>query len=353
MAAQSDFLIAIHQIASERGIDTQSVIDAVNEALIAAYRKDYPAEEEDIIEAKIDDTTGQFIIIVNGKDSTPKDFGRIASQTAKQVILQKVSEEERDTLLSQIEKRMGSLEIATVQRFDGQNIIVEVGKISAIMPQSEQIYGEILRPGAKIKVYLKEIQEIPTGGRKLIVSRSSDLFIKALFENEVPEIANSTVIIKNIAREAGSRTKVAVYSDAQGIDPIGACVGQRGMRIISMTNELGSEKIDIILWDDDLEKYIKNSLSPAKPVALRFNKEENHVSVIVPEEQLSLAIGKDGQNVRLAAKLTSWNIDIESDGVVTSDEVVTEDAKEPIENTDKVDEKISTKNSTSKTKENN
>lgn len=323
MAAQSDFLIAIHQIASERGIETQDVIDAVNEALAAAYRKDYPVEEEDVVEAKIDDATGGFVVKVNGKDSTPKDFGRIASQTAKQVILQKVSETERDTLLSQIEKRIGTLEMGTVQRFDGQNIVVEVGKISAIMPQQEQIYGEILRPGAKIKVYLKEIQEFPTGGRKLIVSRSSDLFIRALFENEVPEISNSTVVIKDIAREAGSRTKVAVFSDAQGIDPIGACVGQRGMRIIAMTNELGNEKIDIILWDQDLEKYIKNSLSPAKPVALKFDKEEKHVIVIVPDDQLSLAIGKDGQNVRLAAKLTSWSIDIESDGVKS------EDVKEP------------------------
>ena len=177
----SDFLIAIHQIASERGIETQDVIDAVNEALAAAYRKDYPVEEEDLVEARIDDATGNFIVKVNGKDSTPKDFGRIASQTAKQVILQKVSETERDTLLSQIEKRIGTLELGTVQRFDGQNIIVEVGKISAIMPQQEQIYGEILRPGVKIKVYLKEIQEFPTGGRKLIVSKSSSQRIISIF----------------------------------------------------------------------------------------------------------------------------------------------------------------------------
>lgn len=311
MAIQSDFLIALHQIASERGIDTNQVIDAVNEALVAAYRKDYDQNEEDKIEAKIDDESGNFVILVNGKESTPKDFGRIASQTAKQVILQKVSEVERETLLTQIEKRMGTLEMGTVQRFDGQNVIVEVGKISAIMPQQDQIYGEILRPGTKIKVYLKEIEEYPTGGRRLVVSRASESFIKALFENEVPEISNGTVEIKEIAREPGSRTKVAVYSDAQGIDPIGACVGQRGMRIIAMTNELGNEKIDIILWSPNDEIFIKNSLSPSKPLELKLDNEERHAIVKVPNDQLSLAIGKDGQNVRLAAKLTGWKIDIE------------------------------------------
>ncbi len=327
MAAQSDFLLAIHQIASERGIETEDVSNAVKEALVTAYKKDYDYNEEDIVEAKISEEDGKFIIIVNGKDSTPKDFGRIASQAAKQVILQKVSETERETLLSQIEKRIGTLEMGIVQRFDGQNVVIEVGKISAIMPQQEQIYGELLRPGMKIKVYLKEIQEFPLGGRKLVVSRSSDLFIKALFENEVPEISTGTVEIKDIAREAGSRTKVAVFSDTQGVDPIGACVGQRGMRIIAMTNELGSEKIDIIQWDEDQEKYIKNALSPAKPIDISFDEQEKHVTVMVSEDQLSLAIGKDGQNVRLAAKLTGWNIDIAADESVPKEEVLVPEEK--------------------------
>ncbi|MHB8362619.1 MAG: transcription termination/antitermination protein NusA, partial [Patescibacteria group bacterium] len=259
MAAQSDFLLAVHQIASERGIDASEVLSAVEESIVAAYKRDYEYSEEDEIQAQINEN-GKFSIVVNGKDSTPQDFGRIASQTAKQVILQKVSEAEKDSMMNQIEDRIGSIEMATVQRFDGQNVIVEVGKLSAVLPPQEQIFGEILKPGNRVKVYLKEIQDSPTGGRKLIVSRSSDLMVRSLFENEVPEIASGTVEIKAISREAGYRTKVAVFSDTTGIDPIGACVGQRGMRIIAMTNELGNEKIDVIQWDPDIQKFIKNSL---------------------------------------------------------------------------------------------
>ena len=312
MAAQSDFLLAVHQIASERGIDSSEVLSAVEESIVAAYRRDYEYSEEDEIKAQINEN-GKFSIVVNGKDSTPQDFGRIASQTAKQVILQKVSEAEKDSMMNQIEDRIGSIEMATVQRFDGQNVIVEVGKLSAVLPPQEQIFGEILKPGNRAKVYLKEIQDSPTGGRKLIVSRSSDLMVRSLFENEVPEIASGTVEIKAISREAGYRTKVAVFSDTTGIDPIGACVGQRGMRIIAMTNELGNEKIDVIQWDPDIQKFIKNSLSPAKPITISMDEANRSATVVVSQEQLSLAIGKEGQNVRLAAKLTGWSIDIVAD----------------------------------------
>ncbi len=312
MAAQSDFLLAVHQIASERGIDSSEVLYAVEESIVAAYKRDYEYSEDDEIKAQINEN-GKFSIVVNGKDSTPQDFGRIASQTAKQVILQKVSEAEKDSMMNQIEERIGSIEMATVQRFDGQNVIVEVGKLSAILPPQEQIFGEILKPGNRVKIYLKEIQDSPTGGRKLIVSRSSDLMVRSLFENEVPEIASGTVEIKAISREAGYRTKVAVFSDTTGVDPIGACVGQRGMRIIAMTNELGNEKIDVIQWDPDIQKFIKNSLSPAKPVTISMDEANRSAKVVVPQEQLSLAIGKEGQNVRLAAKLTGWSIDIVAD----------------------------------------
>ncbi len=312
MAAQSDFLLAVHQIASERGIDSSEVLSAVEESIVAAYKRDYEYSEEDEIKAQINEN-GKFSIVVNGKDSTPQDFGRIASQTAKQVILQKVSEAEKDSMMNQIEDRIGSIEMATVQRFDGQNVIVEVGKLSAVLPPQEQIFGEILKPGNRAKVYLKEIQDSPTGGRKLIVSRSSDLMVRSLFENEVPEIASGTVEIKAISREAGYRTKVAVFSDTTGIDPIGACVGQRGMRIIAMTNELGNEKIDVIQWDPDIQKFIKNSLSPAKPITISMDEANRSATVVVSQEQLSLAIGKEGQNVRLAAKLTGWSIDIVAD----------------------------------------
>jgi N utilization substance protein A len=321
MAAQSDFLLAVHQIASERGIDSSEVLSAVEESIVAAYKRDYEYSEEDEIKAQINEN-GKFSIVVNGKDSTPQDFGRIASQTAKQVILQKVSEAEKDSMMNQIEDRIGSIEMATVQRFDGQNVIVEVGKLSAVLPPQEQIFGEILKPGNRVKVYLKEIQDSPTGGRKLIVSRSSDLMVRSLFENEVPEIASGTVEIKAISREAGYRTKVAVFSDTTGIDPIGACVGQRGMRIIAMTNELGNEKIDVIQWDPDIQKFIKNSLSPAKPITISMDEANRSATVVVSQEQLSLAIGKEGQNVRLAAKLTGWSIDI------VADELFKEDATE-------------------------
>ncbi|MHB8442889.1 MAG: transcription termination factor NusA [Patescibacteria group bacterium] len=330
MAAQSDFLLAVHQIASERGIDASEVLSAVEESIVAAYKRDYEYSEEDEIKAQINEN-GKFSIVVNGKDSTPQDFGRIASQTAKQVILQKVSEAEKDSMMNQIEDRIGSIEMATVQRFDGQNVIVEVGKLSAVLPPQEQIFGEILKPGNRVKVYLKEIQDSPTGGRKLIVSRSSDLMVRSLFENEVPEIASGTVEIKAISREAGYRTKVAVFSDTTGIDPIGACVGQRGMRIIAMTNELGNEKIDVIQWDPDIQKFIKNSLSPAKPITISMDEANRSATVVVSQEQLSLAIGKEGQNVRLAAKLTGWSIDIVADELFKEDatETKVEDLKDP------------------------
>lgn len=330
MSVQSDFSLSVNQIASERGIDIQEVLTAVAEAISAAYRREYNTPEEDDVSAKIDPVNGGFLLYVNGKEIISKDFGRIASQTARQVILQKVNEAERDTLMEQIKDKIGTISMGIMQRFDGQNILVEVGKIIAILPPEEQIYGELLKPGSKIKVYLKEIQENLQGVKRLIVSRSSDLVIKSLFENEIPEIASKTVEIKGIAREAGSRTKVSVFSDSQGIDPIGACVGQRGIRIMSMTNELGNEKIDIIQYDDDIEKYIKNALSPAKPVKITINKENREAIVIIPEDQLSLAIGKEGQNVRLAAKLTDYKIDIESDNIEAKDK--TEITKKEIQN---------------------
>ncbi len=333
MAVQSDFLLAIRQIASERGIDAEEVLGAVSEAIVAAYRRDFDPDKDAEITAKINDDNGSFSIFIDGKEEkTPREFGRIASQTAKQVILQKVTEAERDSVMAQFEKKMGTLEMGVVQRFDGQNVIVEIGKLAAILPPSEQIYGEMYRPGMKIKVYLKEFTETPFGQKRIVVSRSSDLVIKALFENEIPEVANGTVVIKDIAREAGARTKVSVTSDVAGIDPIGACVGQRGMRIVAMTNELGSEKIDIIQYDEDIQKYIRNALSPAKPLEITLDEDEKTAKVIVASDQLSLAIGKDGQNVRLAAKLTGWKIDIEGDSPEgnNEDNVEVESQEEPV-----------------------
>ena len=343
MSVQSDFSLSVNQIASERGIDIKEVLEATSDAIAAAYRREYNIPEEDDIEVKMDSENGGYQLYVKGKEIISKDFGRIASQTARQVILQKVNEAERDTLMEQYKDKIGTIALGIVQRFDGQNVIIEVGKILAILPPEEQIYGELLKPGSKIKVYLKEIQENPVGVKRLVVSRSSDLVIKSLFENEIPEIASKTVEIKGIAREAGSRTKVAVFSDSPGIDPIGACVGQRGIRIMAMTNELGNEKIDIIQYDKDIEKFIKNALSPAKPSKIIVDENTKEAKVIIPEDQLSLAIGKEGQNVRLAAKLTEYKIDIESENPETHKDKVDIESENPETHKDKVEKKVKKK----------
>jgi len=276
-------------------------------------------------------------------EALPKEekFGRIAAQTAKQVIIQRIREAERDMVFAEFKDREHTVGNGSVQQIEGKNVIVSLGKINAIMFPSDQIRDEKYYVGQRIKVFIKEVAQT-SRGPQILVSRSDEGLIKCLFELEVPEIANGTVEIKSLAREAGSRTKMAVLALDENIDPIGSCVGQRGTRVQAVLAEIGDEKIDIVLWDEDVEKFIMNALSPAKCEKIVISSKDNKATVFVAEDSLSLAIGKNGQNVRLASKLTSWGIDIEkteksenSDDEPVNNSVTIE--KEEIVNEEKVE----------------
>ncbi|MGI6097984.1 MAG: transcription termination factor NusA, partial [Dethiobacteria bacterium] len=242
---------------------------------------------------------------------TPRNFGRIAAQTAKQVVIQRIREAERELIYEDYIDREHDIITGIIQRFDKKNAIVDLGKTEAIMPSSEQIPGESFKQGDRVKAFITEVRKT-SKGPQILVSRTHPGFIKRLFELEVPEIYDGTVEIKSVAREAGSRTKIAVYSANKDVDPVGACVGPKGSRVQTVSNEL-KEKIDIIKWSEDPKEFIANSLSPSKVLSVEIDEEAKMAKVIVPDYQLSLAIGKEGQNARLAAKLTSWKIDIVSD----------------------------------------
>jgi N utilization substance protein A len=256
---------------------------------------------------KPDVEVGETVVV----ESTPNDFGRIAAQTAKQVILQGIKEVEREHIYGEYMDREGELVTATVQRVAKGNVILEMGKAEAILPPKEQVDSDRYYHGQRLKVYLMEIRREDRGPR-LIASRTHKQLIVRLFEMEVPEIYNGTVEIKSIAREPGLRTKVGVTARQEGIDPVGSCVGMRGVRIQNIVNELNGEKIDVVQWSSDPKEFIANALSPAQVVEVQLRDDEHAATVIVPDKQLSLAIGKEGQNVRLAAKLSGWRIDIKS-----------------------------------------
>jgi N utilization substance protein A len=239
-----------------------------------------------------------------------KDYGRIAAQTAKQVILQKSREAEREIILQEYKSKEGQIISGIVQRVEPRAAFFDIGKTLGILPREEQVPGEFYRPGQRLKLYVVKVEESPRGP-SVFLSRAYPKIISKLFELEVPEVSSGSVVIKSIAREPGSRSKIAVVSEAEGVDPIGAMVGQRGTRVSAVINELGGEKIDIIEWAKEPEKFITNSLSPAKVLEVKIMP-KNKALAVVPEDQLSLAIGKDGQNVRLAAKLTGWKIDVRS-----------------------------------------
>ncbi|MCW1929817.1 MAG: transcription termination factor NusA [Candidatus Kerfeldbacteria bacterium] len=242
----------------------------------------------------------------------PEGYGRVAAQTAKQVIIQKLREAERDTLFNQYKDRVGEIVNATVQRVEGPLVFMDLGHASALMPPSQQNPKEHYKIGDRYKVYLAAVEQ-SRRGPEILASRTAPEMVKAFFEMEVPELASGTIEIKAVSREAGSRTKIAVMSHDESIDPIGSCVGQRGARVQTVMNELGGEKIDIIHYSEDAVKFIVNALSPAKVISVQLNEEEKHAKANVAEDQLSLAIGKGGQNVRLAAKLTGWKIDVLKD----------------------------------------
>jgi transcription termination/antitermination protein NusA len=308
---RSEFALALNQVASERGVDVDVVLDTVQNAILAAYRKDHPGIEVEEFRAVLDPNTGEAKIFENDKDVTPPGFGRIAAQTAKQVILQKIREKEKEAIFTDYRVKIGQIVNGMVLRFAGPNVIVDIGKAEAIMPVSEQISNEKYHLNQRLSFYLSEIRQ-GIKGEEIVVSRAHNGLLEGLFKREVPEVAQGSVEIKAVVREPGNRAKIAVFSTQPGIDPVGSCVGQKGVRVQAIIQELGGlEKIDIIQWSDDITTYIAQALSPAKNVRVEIDEAEKVAHVFVPQDELSLAIGKDGQNVRLAYKLTKYRIEIE------------------------------------------
>lgn len=308
---KSEFALALNQIASERGISPDDVIASIETALIAAYKKEYPEKKKEDLKAKVNKETGEAKIFDGDKDITPPGFGRIAAQTAKQVILQKIREAEKKTIISFYQSQIGSIVKGRVIRFDGFNCYLDIGKTEAILPKDEQIKNEKYQVNSTFTVYLKEIINDKFGNPRVMVSRTDSRLIEELFKREVPEIASGTVVIKKVVREPGERAKVAVYSNHRGVDSVGACVGQKGVRVQTVTNEIGgNEKIDIIQWSDDLKSFIASALSPAKIISVEIDEKKHKAKVVVEEKEAPLAIGKNGVNVNLASQLTGFEIDI-------------------------------------------
>lgn len=338
---RTELIEALNAIEKEKQISKDIILEAIENSLLAACKNQYgksdnikvsidretgavgvfaeyevvedDAIEDDVLqmgitEAKEFDKKAEIGGIVR-KEVTPKNFGRIAAQKAKQVVVQKIREEERKVLYVQFLEKEREVITGVVQRYSGRNICIHLGKVDAILLESEQVPGERFKPTERIKLYVVEVKDTPKGPR-ITVSRTHPDFVKRLFEEEVTEIQDGTVEIMSIAREAGSRTKIAVYANDENVDPVGACVGVNGARVGAIVDELRGEKIDIINWSDDAEVLIEHALSPASVTSVTVDEEEKSARVIVPESQLSLAIGKEGQNARLAAKLTGYKIDI-------------------------------------------
>jgi N utilization substance protein A len=314
--ARTEFAAALNQICAERGIEPEVVLETIKAAIIAAYRKDFGLEEEIEYEVEIDPATGAARIFkeVKGKkeDVTPPGFGRIAAQTAKQVILQRVREAEKDAIIAEYSEKIDTIVNGMVLRFDGPNIIVDIGRGQGTMPPQEQVKTERYKLNQRLVVYISDIRETMKG-KTIIVSRAHPNLVKELFRREVPEVTSGAVEVKQVAREGGNRSKIAVDSTQEGVDPVGSCVGQRGVRVQAVINELAGEKIDIIQFSDDAKTFITAALAPAEGIKVEADEKKKTATVTVPDDQLSLAIGRGGQNVRLAAKLTGYKIDIEGE----------------------------------------
>jgi len=312
---KSEFALALNQVATERGISADEVVQSIETAILAAYKKEMHEApllegENDGISVKVNRDTGEAHLYKEEKDITPSGFGRIAAQTAKQVILQKIREVEKKTVVSHYRGQVGTLVKGRVIRYDGYNAFVDIGRVEAVLPKEDQIRNETYNVNNQLIFLLKEIGEDKFGNSRIIVSRTAPQLISELFKKEVPEIANNTVEIKNVVRELGERAKIAVYSSQGGVDPVGACVGQKGVRVQTVTNELGgAEKIDIIQWNSDESVYLASALSPAQIQKIEIVDKKARVTV--EESQAPLAIGKGGVNVNLASKLTGFEIDIE------------------------------------------
>jgi N utilization substance protein A len=308
---RSEFALALNQVSNERGLDPTIVLETVKNAILAAYRKDHPGSEIEEFIAELDANTGEAKIFHEGKDVTPPGFGRIAAQTAKHVILQKIREKEKEAIISDFKLKLGTIVNGMVLRFAGPNVIIDVGKTEAIMPPSEQIPNEKYHLNQRLVIYILEIKD-GLKGEEVVVSRANNGLLEGLFKREVPEVSQGAVEIKQIVREPGNRSKVAVSSNQSGIDPVGSCVGQKGVRVQAIIQEFsGIEKIDIIQWQENPKSYVMQALSPAKDVQVEIDEKDKTARVFVAPEELSLAIGKDGQNVRLASKLTGYRIEIE------------------------------------------
>ena len=317
---RSEFSLALNQIAQERGVDPEIILESIKTAILAAYKKDHVQEtvdedeavEADKYSAEINSNTGETKIMYEGKDVTPPGFGRIATQTAKQVLLQKIREREKDAIMAEYTKRIGTVVTGNILRFAGSASIVDIGKPEALIPPNHRIQNENYYLNKKMAVYIVEIAEDEKRGREIIVSRTHNGLLEGLLRREVPEVASGSVTIKEIVREPGSRAKIAVHSDQSGIDPVGSCVGQKGVRIQAVIDAIdGLEKIDVIQWNSDTSRFIANALSPAKNLTIELNEKEKLATVKAPKEELPLIIGKEGQNVRLASKLTGYNIEVE------------------------------------------
>ncbi len=342
---KAEFIEALEEIEKEKGICKDTIFDALEAALISGYKKNFGSSqnveveinrdngvvrvyarktvvesvEDELLEISLDDAreidSKYDIDDIVDIEITPRNFGRIAAQTAKQVVMQKIKEAEREIVFDEFINRENEIITGLVQRVSKNNVFVNLGKTEGILAPNEQIQGETYNQGDRIKAFILEVKKT-TKGPQILLSRTHPGLVKRLFELEVPEIQEGIVDIFSIAREAGSRTKIAVFSKDDNVDPVGACVGFKGTRVKAIVDELKGEKIDIINWSKDIGGFLSNSLSPAKVIKVDVNEKEKSALVVVPDYQLSLAIGKEGQNARLAAKLTGWKIDIKSESQI-------------------------------------
>jgi len=344
-----EIIAVMDELEKERGISKEYLVSALEEALVKAYKQNFDADENaENVKVTIDKVTGEMHVysarevveelpvpeleisledarkidknynvgdIVN-IEIKPKDFGRIAAQKAKQVVVQKIREAEKEMIFTEFNDKKGEIVSGLIQKADGRIVVMDLGKLEGVMPLKEQIPTETYRVNDKVRGYVLEVEKGLKGTPQVIVSRSHPDFVRKLFEFEIPEIYEGLIEIKSISRDPGSRSKIAVYSRDENIDPVGSCVGQKGVRIQNIINELNGEKIDVIEWNEDPAIYISAALLPAQVMAVDVREEEKFAQVIVPDDQLSLAIGKSGQNARLAARLTNWKIDIKSESQI-------------------------------------
>src|SRR6202795_2331276 len=315
-----EFLDALGQIARDKGISVETLLDALANALVAAYKRRPDAAEEAVV--TIDPDSGEIRVygqelneegeVVREWDDTPDNFGRIAAQTAKQVILQRIRDVERESKYEEYAGKEGEIVTGIIQQTDQRYTLLDLGRVEALLPQAEQVQNERYEHGSRLKAYIVEVRKTAKGPQ-IVVSRTHPGLVKRLFELEVPEIVDGVVELKAIAREPGHRTKIAVSSNDNNVDPVGACVGARGSRVRMVVNELRGEKVDIVPYSDDPSEFVMKALAPARVREVRIHEDTGTAEVIVPDFQLSLAIGKEGQNARLAARLTGWRVDIKSE----------------------------------------